>query len=251
MGDKGVRDFLRMTVVIGFTFQLYVRRAEQFRVPAVDSQVTALEVLDEDQGAGVIEDGAQLRLARLQRLLDLFALGDVSSYAANGVWPSALVPERKLDRNEIAHPVGEGDLLFKLKRRIGRNYFLIVGVYGIGDLFGVQIVIGFALHLSLSYAAQNFVLAIDPEVAALEVFDEDDRCGMVEDGSQLRLFRPQRFFREFALRDVSNVGDCAQRTPFLLGDDSPVDLYPDDRAVFPYITLLYAVFLRPVGEGSV
>src|SRR5262245_38636052 len=61
---SGVRDFLRVTVVIGFALQLHVRQAEQFRVPAVDSQVTALEVLDEDQGEGVIEDGAHLRLAR-------------------------------------------------------------------------------------------------------------------------------------------------------------------------------------------
>src|SRR5262245_39558858 len=123
-------------VVIGFALQLSVRHAKQFLVLAVDSQVTALEVLDEDQGDGVIEDGAQLRLARPQRLLDLFALSDVGGDAANGVWPPALVAERKLDRNEVVQPVGEGDMLFKLKRRIGRNYFLVVGAYGIGDLFG-------------------------------------------------------------------------------------------------------------------
>src|SRR5215471_1792691 len=217
IGEKDVRDFLRVTVVIGFALQLHVRQAEQFRVPAVDSQVTALEVLDEDQGDGVFEDGAQLRLAILQRLLDLFALSDVGGDAANGVWPSALVRERKFDRNEVANPVGECDLLFKLKRRVGRKYFLIVGAYGVGDIFGVQIIIGFALHLGLSYAAQNFILAIDPEVVALEVFDEDDRGGMVQDGSQLRLFRPQRFFRALALRDVLNAGDRVQWTPLGLG----------------------------------
>src|SRR5262249_18938428 len=135
---KGLRDSLRVMVVIGFALQLRVLHAKQFLVLSVDSQVTALEVLDEDQGDGVIEDGAQLRLARLQRLLDLFALSDVGGDAANGVRPSALVPERKLDRNEVAQLAEEGDLLFKLKRRIGRNYFLIVCAYSVGDLFGVQ-----------------------------------------------------------------------------------------------------------------
>ena len=58
----------------------------------------------------------------------LLALGDVGCDAANGVRPPALVAEWELDRNEVVRPIDGDDSLFELKRCIGRNYCLIVGV---------------------------------------------------------------------------------------------------------------------------
>jgi len=59
--------------------------------------------------------------------LRLLELGDVGGDAANGVRPLALVAERELDRNKVVRPIDGDDSLFELKRRISRNYRLIVG----------------------------------------------------------------------------------------------------------------------------
>src|SRR5574341_824554 len=150
----------------------------------------------------------------------------------------------------MAWPIGGDDLLFKLKRGIGCNYFLIVGAYGLGDLPGMYVVIGLAFYLGLRHAVQNLIPAVDPQVTALEVFDKDDGGGIVEDRAHLRLAGAQRFLGVLARCDVLNVGDCAQLLSLGAADDRPVDQYPYDCPILPHVTLLDAVFVRPASEGG-
>src|SRR5262245_62519041 len=67
-----------MYFVIGFAFSFDLCHAEQNLTPAVDSQVTALKVFDKDGCDGLVEDGAQLRLAPAQLFFDSPALGHVA-----------------------------------------------------------------------------------------------------------------------------------------------------------------------------
>src|SRR5262245_57434891 len=74
----------------------------------VDGNDVSITVEQGDVGRKRVEGGLVERLALTQRSLCAFALSDVGGYATNGVRPSALVPERKLDCNEVVRPVGEG-----------------------------------------------------------------------------------------------------------------------------------------------
>src|SRR5215813_13950873 len=172
----------------------------------IDGNDVSVPVEHGDVGRKRVDYSLVERLALAQRRLRAFALSDVGGDAANGVRPPALVAEWKLDREEVVRPICGDDSLFDLKRRIGRNYFLLVGAYGVCDLLGVHVVSGLAFYLSLRHAEQDFIPAIDPQVMALKVFDKDDCDGMVEDGAQLRLAIAERLFNSPALGYVAQRG---------------------------------------------
>src|SRR5215510_9266436 len=94
VGAYCVRDLFDVYVVIGLTFYFGIRHAVQNLIPAVDPQVTALKVFDIDGCEGLVEDGAQLRLAPAQLLFGSPALGHVAQRGGEIRHFAALVAHR-------------------------------------------------------------------------------------------------------------------------------------------------------------
>src|SRR5215831_12606224 len=104
--------------------------------------------------------------------------------------------------------------------------------------------IGLTLHLCFGHPANEFVPPIDFQISSLEILDENEGTGVVDDGAELRFTRPQSVFCLPAGSDIFGVCHCVDRVAVFIAQDLPFDERPDNPAVLAYVPLLNAVLLR-------
>src|SRR5215831_21215792 len=105
--------------------------------------------------------------------------------------------------------------------------------------------IGLTLHLCFGHSANEFVPPIDFQISSLEILDENEGTGVVDDGAELRFLRPQSIFCLLARSDVFGVCHCVDRFAVFIAQDPPLDERPDNLAVLAYVSLLNAVLRLP------
>ena len=249
---------------------------EQLLPAAVDEQVPLLEVLDEDERRGVVDDRLQARLGGPPLGLGPAALGDVDELAEEVQRPLAVaVHERDVHERADDVPVGVHEpALDRVRAAAAREQLLqqrpvevLVGrVADLGELERADVLLAAAEHLRQR--------AVQAQPAAVEVDERHADRRVVEGAAEELLGGPQRVLDAPALRDVLGRAahdrraalvvehDLAARVDhprLLVGPDDPVVQRPaaalghgrlDDPGHAGAVVLVDLVEVAAVGAGQ-
>lgn len=168
----------------------------------------------------------------LQPIFRAFALGDVGGHAGDGDNVAIKVPQRELEHDEGALFGAECDVFFGLRITPFEQHRSIVAAEDFSQLAVEKLPVGAAEQVGFDLAEQLFEPAIDEDVTAGAVFDEDDGGGVIENRLQL-FFGLGRLFGGFLfLGAVKDHDHDPPRFAFGVADDAGVAFAPQGAAVF-------------------